>query len=232
MTSSNTPDYPDYPEYEFFPSKVTANGETLAQQYQTNDGTIVTDISISKDTAKRKKKLQELMNEYESNINVFTPEQDAQFESIANAKKESALQNFHSLYEPSVRKSREDYFSRLGTLDSTAYLDRYNALESTKQQAYADIANDYIANLDELKTNELARRYSYLNYLQNGLNSINNQNSNYINSMTNLSSSYTDNYNSYLSSLYGIQANAATRQTGTSLADWANIAGTIASIWS
>ncbi len=225
MTSST----PDYPEYEFVPTTVTSNGEILAQQYQSDDGTVVTDISLSKDSVDRKNKLKNLLDQYESQLNVFSPELNTQFEAIANAKKQSAINSFESIYEPSVRKSREDYFSRLGTLDSTAYLDRYNDLEKTRQQAYADIANDYVANLDELKNNEIARRYNYLSYLQSGLSDLNNQTNDYISAVSGLSSSYTNSYNNYLNKYYNSQ------NTSTSGADiagsWANVASTIASIW-
>ena len=218
MTSSK----PDYPKYEFVPTRVVSNGETLAKQYKKN-GAVVTDISLPKESAARKTKLQNLLNEYENSINTFSPDLTSQFEAIAKARKNSALQNFASLYEPSVRNAREDYFSRLGTLDSTAYMDRYNALENTRAQAYADIATDYEANLEELKNNELSRRYNYLNYLQNGLNALNNQNNAYLSAVSNLSSSYTNNYNNYLNSLYGAQ---------TSNNDWfSNIfSGTLSSL--
>ena len=225
--TSNTP---DYPEYQFIPSIVTSNGETLARQYKTGDGTIVTDISLSKDTVDRKNKLKNLLDDYESQLNVFLPELTTQFENIATAKKKAALDSFESIYEPTVRKSREDYFSRLGTLDSTAYLDRYNDLEKTKQQAYKDIANDYVANLDELKNDELTRRYNYLSYLQSGLNDINNQSNNYISSVSNLSSNYTNSYNNYLNKYYNAQSNSGSSFTD-SAGTWASIAGTIASIW-
>jgi len=202
MTSTNTP---DYPEYRFVPTTITANGDVLAKQYQNNDGTVVTDISLSEDNVNRKNKLQNLLTQYEDSVNIFLPELTTQIKSVADAKKKSAIDNFESIYEPAARNAREDYFSRLGTLDSTAYLDRYNELEKTKQQAYSDIVTDYEANLDELKNNELTRRYSYLNYLQNGLDSVNNLNNNYINTLSSLSSNYTNSYNNYLSSLYGSQ---------------------------
>lgn len=203
MTSSSTP---EYPEYKFVPTTVIANGDTLAKQYQDANGGIVTDISLSQDSVDRKKKLSELLNEYENSVNIFSPELNSQIKSIAQSKKDSALYDFNSMYEPAVTKAREDYFSRLGTLDSTAYLDRVNSMEKTRQQAYADIANDYITNIEELKNNELSRRYNYLNYLQNGLNAINTQNNNYLGTINALSSSYTDSYNNYLSKLYGSQS--------------------------
>jgi len=202
MTSTNTP---DYPEYKFIPTTITANGDVLAKQYQNSDGTVVTDISLSEDNVNRKNKLQNLLTQYEDSVNIFSPELTTQIQSIADAKKKSAIDNFESIYEPAARNAREDYFARLGTLDSTAYLDKYNELEKTRQKAYSDIATDYEANLDELKNNELSRRYSYLNYLQNGLNSVNNLNNNYINTLSSLSSNYTNSYNNYLSNLYGSQ---------------------------
>ena len=204
MTSSNTPDYPDY---KFVPATITANGETLAKQYRDKDGSIVTDISMSKENLDRKNKLQNLLKQYEDAINVFSPEMNTRIESIANSRKQAALNDFNSMYEPVLRNSREDYFARLGTLDSTAYVDRYNQLEKTRQQAYADIANDYQANLQELKNNELNQRYNYLNYLQNAYGSLSNGNYNYLNPVSSISSSYTNNYNNYLNNLYNAQLN-------------------------
>ena len=198
MTSTKTPDYPDY---QFFPSVITSNGKPLATQYLYN-GTVVTDVSLPKESQQKKNNLEKLLNEYESSINIFSPEFNEQIESIANAKKIAALNDFHSLYEPAYNKAREDYFERLGTLDSTAYLDRANRMEATKQNAYAGIINDYYANLDELKNNELSRRYDYLNYLQNSLNNINNENANYLNSINSISSKYTNDYNTYQSNAY------------------------------
>jgi len=221
MTSST----PDYPDYQFVPTVINSNGETLASQYKDASGTVITNInSPSSDTA-RKTKLQNLLDEYESSVNIFSPEFNSQIESIANAKKESALKSFNSIYEPAARSTREDYFSRLGTLDSTAYLDKYNDLEKTRQQAYADIANDYVANLDELKNNELTRRYTYLNYLQNGLNSLDTQSTNYLNAINSLSSNYTNSYNSYLSSLYNSQKNSSNSN------NWSNLLNTMTSIF-
>ena len=223
MTSNS----PEYPEYMFTPSTVIANGEVLAKQYANNDGTIVTDISLSQDDVDRKKKLKQLLEDYENSLNVFSPELNSQFETIASAKKQNALNSFHSMYEPVAREAREDYFSRLGTLDSTAYLDRFNALEKTKQQAYSDIANDYVANLSELKNNELINRYNYLNYLKSGLNEINTTNNNYISAINSLSSSYADNYNNYLRSVY----NASSSQKSF-LDDWTSLASPLLSFFS
>ena len=58
MTSSK----PDYPKYEFVPTRVVSNGETLAKQYKKN-GAVVTDISLPKESAARKTKLQNLLNQ-------------------------------------------------------------------------------------------------------------------------------------------------------------------------
>ena len=78
MTSTSTP---DYPEYKFTPTKVVANGETIAKQYQDESGNVVTDISLSQDSIDRKKKLSELLSEYENSVNIFSPELNAQIES-------------------------------------------------------------------------------------------------------------------------------------------------------
>lgn len=220
-------DTPDYPEYEFVPSTIVANGETLASQYKNKDGTIVTDVSLSQASVDRKNKLQNLINDYENSINVFSPEQNAEFQAIADAQKNSAINVFNSIYEPTVRKSREDYFSRMGTLDSTAYLDRYNDLEATKQKAYADIANDYVANLNELKDAELARRYSYLDYLQSGVNNLNSASSAYLNMINSSGADYSNSYNSYLNNAY-----KSSKEDDMGVDDWASILNIFSNIWS
>ncbi|MCQ2957377.1 MAG: hypothetical protein MJ180_00580 [Candidatus Gastranaerophilales bacterium] len=110
MTSSNTPDYPDY---QFVPSIITSNGQPMATQYMYN-GAVVTDVSLPKESQQRKSELQKMLNDYEKSINIFSPEFNSQIESIANAKKQSAIDNFNSVYDPVWTNTREDYFARMG----------------------------------------------------------------------------------------------------------------------
>jgi len=85
------------------------------------------------------------------------------------------LTAFNELYEPIRRSTRNDFFNRMGTLDSTAYLDRTNEMDRTENKALSEIAMDSVSQEESLKNAELARRYQYLNYLQ-GSNSAMDQN--------------------------------------------------------
>ncbi|MDD3594398.1 MAG: hypothetical protein PHX18_07205 [Candidatus Gastranaerophilales bacterium] len=216
---------PDVPEYKFVPTYIQQDGQTLASNYY--DPVLqayVTNVATSAEDQARKSYLKNQLSEYEKGINTFSPELVNQWENIANAQKQSAVGYFDSMYEPAARSAREDYFARLGTLDSTAYLDRQNDIEKTRQQAYADIANNYVANMDTLKQNELSNRYNYLNYLQNGINGAGNTQNNYLSAISALGSSYNNSYNDYLWSKYKAEL-AGSSATSPNIASLVSSAG-------
>ena len=186
------------PEYQFTPTIIKSNGQTLAAQYiDPFTNMFVTQIDEPKESSEEKKKLSREISEGLSKINTFSPDTIKEFEKIAQAKKQRAIDEYDAEYEPKYRANMEDFFSRLGTLDSTAYLDSVNSLESGRRRAYSDISRDYIANIDTLKQNELQNRYAYLNYLQNALNSTTSNTDNYLNSLLPASSSYNKDRNNY-----------------------------------
>ncbi len=186
------------PEYEFTPTVIKSNGRTLAAQYiDPFTNMLVTQIDEPEESNEAKNKLKQQISEGLSNINTFSPDLLKQFEKTAEAKKQKAIDEYEAEYEPKYRANMEDFFSRLGTLDSTAYLDSINSLESGRRRAYSDIARDYVADIDTMKQNELQNRYAYLSYLQNALNGTSSSSDSYLNSMLSAASSYNKDRNNY-----------------------------------
>ena len=124
------------PEYEFTPTVIQSNGRTLAAQYiNPFTNMLVTQIDEPKESIDAKNKLKQQINEGFAKINTFSPDTMKEFEEIAEAKKQRAIDEYEAAYEPKYRANMEDFFSRLGTLDSTSYLDSVNSLESGRRKA-------------------------------------------------------------------------------------------------
>jgi hypothetical protein len=186
------------PEYQFTPTIIKSNGRTVAAQYiDPFTNMLVTQIDEPQDSNDSKNKLKQQISDGFKQINTFSPDLLKQFDKIAEAKKQKSIEEYEAEYEPKYRANMEDFFSRLGTLDSTAYLDSVNALESGRRRAYSDISRDYTADIDTLKQNELQNRYAYLSYLQKALNDTTSANDNYFNSLLSASSNYNNNRNNY-----------------------------------
>lgn len=186
------------PEYEFTPTIIKSNGRTLAAQYiDPFTNMLVTQIDEPQESNDAKNQLKQQISKGLANINTFSPDMLKEFEKSAEAKKQKAIEEYEAEYEPKYRANMEDFFARLGTLDSTAYLDSVNSLESGRRKAYSDIARDYVADIDTMKQNELNNRYAYLSYLQNALDNTTSSYDNYFSSLLSSGSNYNNSKNNY-----------------------------------
>lgn len=221
---------PEAPQYQFKPTTITQNGQTVASNtYDPTNGWNVS-YNLSDEDLARKNNLKNQLQMYEQNINAFSPQIQRQFEDIAGARRDKAIDQFNDIYEPSERQTREDYFSRLGTLDSTAYLDRQNDLEKTKANAYSDIAKDYVANLDSLKQNELANRYQYLNYLNSGISGYDALANAYTSAIANMGNAYNSGLNNFNLSNYQNQLAQYNSTKGGNSNLYSAIGGTLGAV--
>lgn len=171
-TKKKDSDKPSTPKQTFVPTTIRYGGEDVARTYQEGKGRdtrTVTEFMQSEADKQLEAQRKAAIAQYEPTINVFSPETQKSWMDVAETQKQQQLKQFNELYEPTIRKQREDYFARLGTLQSTPYLERQRELEKTQSEALQNIAADYVAKQEQLKANELANRYAYLNYLQGGL---------------------------------------------------------------
>lgn len=164
---------PTSPSYS--PSVVKYGDTDISKTYKDPSGQIVTQYVQTPEEKQLMEWRKQQLAEYEPKINTWDDSTLQGFKATADANKQKNITAFKELYDPIRRDTRNDYFNRMGTLDSTAYLDRTNELDNTENKALSQIAEDSVAQEEALKDAELARRYQYLNYLQ-GSNSALDQN--------------------------------------------------------
>lgn len=199
------------PQPTFTPTVTRYGGKDIAKSYKDGDMIVNEYIQTPEEKAQEEWRKSQIA-QYEPKINVFDPSLVQDWQNKAKATQERTLQSFEDLYKPIERNTRNDYFSRLGTLDSTSYLDRVKDLEKNRQQTYADLARQAILDEDLYKQNELAQRYQYLNYLTGGVNNASESqfrlaNSAYDNAMnaSNMMNNYSLQRYNALANLYGMQ---------------------------
>ena len=119
-----------------------------------------------------------------------------------------------------LRDLKNDVASRFGNLDNSVFMDNLNSIEANRAESVNNLAQDVMSKRDELVSNELAQRYTYLNFLQDIQNQMNSNIMNYISGSQSNSSSG----NSYNSQSYN-----AARSSGSTFGNYANLASGVLS---
>ena len=119
-----------------------------------------------------------------------------------------------------LKELKTDIASRFGNFDNSVFMDNLNSIESNRAEAMSNLAQDITAKRDELVNNELAQRYTYLNFLQDLQNQTNSNILNYISGSQNNSSSG----NSYNANAY-----AANQSSSSGFGSYANLASGVLS---
>lgn len=127
------------------------------------------------------------------NVNVFSPETQASMQNQLNAYTQKGLDTINNLYTPMIDNLKTDIASRFGNFDNSVFLDKLNTIESKRADSMSDLAQDILAQQNNLINDELSRRYTYLNFLGDIQNQINSNILNYIG----LSQKNSDAGNSY-----------------------------------
>jgi len=206
-------------------STIRYGGTDVAKTYNDPTAGIVTEYIQTPEEKQLQEWRKSQIVEYEPKVNTWDQSTLDGFKATADANKQKNLTAFNELYEPIRRSTRNDFFNRMGTLDSTAYLDRTNEMDRTENKALSEIAMDSVSQEESLKNAELARRYQYLNYLQ-GSNSAMDQNA--YNAM-NYSNTGSNNANSFNLGNYQAQVTAYNAQQQADAARKAAMYGMIGS---
>lgn len=177
---------------EFTPTIVRSNGVDISKTYKDSSGNVITEYLESPEDKKLREWRENQISQLEPQINVFSPELQQSWDDIATAKKNQALDEFNSLWDPIDRSTREDLWSR-GLANSSIASDTQKSQDEVKAKALEDISNDYVAEKEDLKNNELSNRYLYLNYLNGGLENMSQDAFNLLTSSLNNSSSVNSN---------------------------------------
>jgi len=153
---------------EFTPSVVRYGGVDISKTYKDTDGNVITEYIQSAEDKALDEWRKSQISELEPQVNVFSPELQQSWSEIANAQKNQSVDQFNALWDPVARSTREDLWSR-GLGNSSIASDTQKNQDQIKAKALESIANDYVAEMKNLQNTELANRYTYLNYLNGGI---------------------------------------------------------------
>ena len=104
------------------------------------------------------------------NVNVMSPEYQAERNRINQANTEMATKNINAMYNPMVQNEMADVYNKQGTLKSSRFINGLNDIEKSRASAINDFQNEQIANQQNYNNNALNQQYAYLNFLANGNN--------------------------------------------------------------
>lgn len=68
------------------------------------------------------------------------------------------------MYEPMLENLKTDVASRFGNFDNSVFMDNLNSIEENRAESINNLAQDVMSKRDELISNELAQRYTYLGF--------------------------------------------------------------------
>ncbi len=148
-------------------------------------------------------------------VNVFDDDTKKNLQAQLDAYTLNGQKLINNMYEPMIDDLKTDVASRFGNFDNSVFMDNLNEIESNRAESINNLAQDVLAKRDELVSNELAQRYTYLGFLQDLQNNINSNILNYIASSQ---------QNSSAGNSYNAQAYAANKSSGSTLSNYANLA--------
>ena len=149
------------------------------------------------------------------NVNVFDDNTQKSLQSQLDAYAKKGQTLIDNLYTPVLNNLKTDIASRFGNFDNSVFMDKLNNIESNRADSMNSLAQDILNRQDELINNELSKRYTYLNFLQDLQNRTNS---------TMLSLVSSSQQNSASGNNYNSQAYAANLASGgSSLGSFANL---------
>lgn len=206
-----------YPSYST--GTITVNGNTVASTSKKGN-TVTSNYNM---TDAEKKIYDYAQNSLASSlpyVNVFDENTQKNIQSQLNAYTANGQKLLNNIYTPMLKELKTDIASRFGNFDNSVFMDNLNSIESNRAEAMSNLAQDITAKRDELVNNELAQRYTYLNFLQDLQNQTNSNILNYISGSQNNSSSG----NSYNANAY-----AANQSSNSGFGSYANLASGVLS---
>lgn len=206
-----------YPKYSS--GTVNVNGSTVASTYKKGNN-IFSNYNMSDDEKRAYDYVQKSFADSLPSVNVFDENTKQNLQSQLDAYTLNGQKLINNIYSPMLSDLKNDVASRFGNLDNSVFMDNLNSIEANRAESINNLAQDVMSKRDELVSNELAQRYTYLNFLQDIQNQMNSNIMNYISGSQSNSSSG----NSYNSQSYN-----ASRSSGSTFGNYANLASGVLS---
>lgn len=186
-------------------SEVRINGQTKAST-RTVGGKTITNYNMSDSEKAVYDYAQNALKDNISKVNVFSPEVQKDMQSQINAYTQQGIDTINNNYTPMINSLKSDIAARFGNLDNSSFMNKLNSIEQSRAGAQKALAQDIIAKRNSLVSDELQKRYNYLNFVNSVQNQITTNAMNHVNSAlksagkatVNSSSSNYENMQNYL----------------------------------
>ena len=152
-----------YPSYSG--GTISINGENKASTTQ-NGNTINSNYNMSDDERRAYEYAQKSFADSLSKINIFDDNTKKNLQSQLDAYTLNGQKIINDIYTPMLEDMKTDVASRFGNFDNSVFMDNLNEIETKRAESVNNLAQDVLAKRDELISNELAQRYTYLGFLQ------------------------------------------------------------------
>ncbi len=201
-----------YPSYSS--GSIYINGQNKATTSK-NGNTVTTNYNMSEDERRAYEYAQKSFADSLSKVNVFDEDTKKNLQSQLEAYTLNGQKIINNIYEPMLDDLKTDVASRFGNFDNSVFMDNLNSIEENRAESINNLAQDVMAKRDELISNELAQRYTYLGFLQDIQNQMNSNILNYIGASQ---------QNSASGNSYNAQAYAANQSGSSTFGNYANLA--------
>ena len=207
-----------YPSYSG--GTISINGADKATTYK-HGNNIVSNYNMSDAEKNIYNYAQNSLASSLPSVNVFDENTQKNLQSQLDAYTHNGQKLINNMYTPMIENLKTDIASRFGNFDNSIFMDNLNSIEENRAESINNLAQDVLAKRDELVSNELAQRYTYLGFLQDLQSSINSNILNYIAGSQQNSSSG----NSYNAQAYA----ANNKSAGSTFGNYANLASGVLS---
>ncbi len=206
-----------YPSYSS--GTMSVNGSPKASTYKIGNN-IFSNYNMSANEKKAYDYVQKSLADSLSSVNVFDENTQKNLQLQLDAYTLNGQKLINNIYSPMLSNLKTDIASRFGNLDNSVFMDNLNSIEANRAKSINNLAQDVMSKRNELVSNELAQRYTYLNFLQDVQNQMNSNALNFISGSQSNSSSGNS---------YNAQAYNATKSSGGSFGTYANLASGVLS---
>lgn len=198
---------------------MSVNGSPKASTYKIGNN-IFSNYNMSANEKKAYDYVQKSLADSLSSVNVFDENTQKNLQLQLDAYTLNGQKLINNIYSPMLSNLKTDIASRFGNLDNSVFMDNLNSIEANRAKSINNLAQDVMSKRNELVSNELAQRYTYLNFLQDVQNQMNSNALNFISGSQSNSSSGNS---------YNAQAYNATKSSGGSFGTYANLASGVLS---
>lgn len=195
---------------------ININGENKVNTYKKGNN-VVSDYNMSKAEKNIYDYAQKSFADSLKSVNVFDNDTKNNLQAEVNAYAQKGQNLINSTYTPMLESLKNDVASRFGNFDNSVFMDNLNSIESKRAESMNSLAQDILAKQSELVNKELAKRYTYLAFLQDIQNQIDTNALNLINASRqngNSGNNYNQATNSYSAPSFDGFTNLATNLIG------------------